>query len=580
MQEPAQSRRAVKFGVFEADLAARELRKNGLKIRLQDQPFQVLALLLENRGYVVTREELRQKLWPADTFVDFDNGLNTCINKIREALCDSAEKPKFIETLPRRGYRFIALLSAAANTVPRRIESLAVLPLENLSNDPEQEYFADGMTEALITSLVKISALRVVSRTSAMLYKGARKPLAEIARELEVETVVEGTVQRSGDRVRISAQLIQAATDTHMWAESYERDLRDVLALQAEVARAIAREIQVKLTPQEQLRLAQSQQVDPKVYELYLKGRYYWKMRTEESMKKGAQYFQQAIELDPHYAPAYAGLSDTASRLGFWGYVPAEEGCGRGKTSASQALALDDSLAEVHAALAFSVLHYDYHSALAERETRLAVELDPRSPYAAQVYALHLVATGRIDEGIFQAMRSTQLDPFSPIILWSASALLYHSRQFDRAIAQARKCLELAPTYPAPWWTIGLALTQKRTHDTGIQELEKATEASGENQLLLGALGYCYAAAGQKGDAKRVLERFRELSGQRYVSAYWPAVIHGTLGESEEAFRLLEEAYREHSAWMLYVKVAAYFDSMRSDPRFDQLTRRMKFPEV
>src|SRR2546430_7464621 len=305
-------RASVRFGAFELDQDAGELRKQGTRMKLQEQPLQMLQVLLQRPGEVVTREELQQKIWPSDTFVDFDHGINNAIKRLREALGDAAETPHYIETLPRRGYRFIGKIEYNAP----RMRSLAVLPLENLSHDPQQEYFAEGLTEALITTLAKIGELRVVSRTTAMLYKDVHKPLREIARELEVDAIVEGTVLRAGQRVRITAQLIDAANETHLWAESYERHLRDVLHLQAELAQSIARQVQVKLTPQEQAQLAQSRPVNPEAYEAYLKGRYHWNRRSREGLPKAVQYFEQAIATDPTYAAAYAGLPDSLSGLG------------------------------------------------------------------------------------------------------------------------------------------------------------------------------------------------------------------------------------------------------------------------
>jgi TolB-like protein len=335
----------VRFAGFELDPQAGELRKNdGTRIRLQEQPLQILRILLEQPGRIIAREELRQKIWPSDTFVDFDHGINNAIKRLREALGDTADTPLYIETLPRRGYRFIGKAEVSVAPAPRRIQSLAVLPLENLSGDPEQEYFADGMTEALITSLAKISALQVVSRTSAMQYKGVHRQLREIARELQVDSVVEGTVMRSGPRVRISAQLINAHTDAHLWAETYDRDLRDVLELQSEVARAIAREVQVKVRPQEQSQLARIRPVDPEAYEAYLKGRYHWNRRSRDGLGKATQHFQEAIASDATYAAAYAGLADCISILGWWGFVSPEQGCGKGKALAMKALELDPNL--------------------------------------------------------------------------------------------------------------------------------------------------------------------------------------------------------------------------------------------
>src|SRR5437762_736951 len=333
MEDLRSARAPVRFGPFELDRDAEELRKNGIKIRLQEQPLQILEILLQHPGKVIAREELREKTWPSDTFVDFDHGINNAIKRLREALGDNTETPRYIETLPRRGYRFIGKIEREAP----RFRSLAVLPLENLSRDPEQEYFAEGLTEALITTLAKIRELRVVSRTSAMQYKGVHKPLREIARELEVNAIVEGTVLRAGRRVRITAQLIDAPKESHLWAESYERDLRNVLALQSELAQAIAQEIRVKLTPLDQARFADAPAVDPDAYEAYLKGRYHWNRRSGAAVKKAIQWFQRAISKDPSYAAAYTGLADCLSALGWWGFVSPDDGCGKAKGLALQA---------------------------------------------------------------------------------------------------------------------------------------------------------------------------------------------------------------------------------------------------
>jgi len=448
MKYSVASWRVVRFGPFEADLRAGQLRKNGLKVRLQDQPFQILAMLLEHAGEVVTREELHRRMWPADTFTDFDHGLNNAINRLREALCDSADKPRYVETLPRRGYRFIAPVDAGVGLAPPalapeeeltaggvrapqgvplpggnggavateagpavvvrelpsqplwplrlaaitamlvvgvavgwyvwhgshsritvarpdRIQSIAVLPLEDLSRDKEQEYFADGMTDALITNLAQIGSLRVISRTSTMRYKGTTKPLAEIARELNVEAIVEGEVLHWGGRVRITAQLIQASTDRHLWAETYERDLRDVLALQGDVAQAIAREIRIKVTPQEQSWLTSKRPVDPEAYEMYLKGYYFWNKRTEAGARRSVEYFQQAVDRDPGYAPAYLGLADGYSLLGNYSLLPSGEAFPKAEAAASKALTIDNGLAGAHAVLGFAILLFDWDWAAA-----------------------------------------------------------------------------------------------------------------------------------------------------------------------------------------------------------------------
>lgn len=396
------ARATIRFGIFEADFRAGELRRRGVKVKLQEQPLQILQMLVEHPGEVVTRDELQHKIWPADTFVDFEQGLYNAVRRLRDALKDSADKPRFIETLSRRGYRFIGTVDAT----PRQIESLAVLPLENLSRDPEQEYFAEGLTEALITTLAKIGELRVVSRTSAMQYKGARKPLPEIARELGVDAIVEGTVLRAGDRVRITAQLIDAPKETHLWAESYERDLRDVLALQAEVAQAIAREVQVKLTPQEQAHLGQVHPVDPEAYEAYLKGRYHWNRRSGEGCGKAIQCFQQTIAKDPTFAPAYSGLADCWSLLGSWSMVAPDEGCGKAKGLALQALERDRSLAEAHASLAWATMWYDYDFSAAENEFERSLELNPRYVTGHTWFGFFLATMGRNEEAYTELKRA------------------------------------------------------------------------------------------------------------------------------------------------------------------------------
>ena len=386
MQNESSGSQVIRFGTFELDVRAGELRERGAKIKLQEQPLRILEMLLAHPGQLVTRDELRTRLWPSHSFVDFDHGLNKAINKLREALGDSAESPRFVQTIPRRGYRMIAIPGKASG----RVESLVVLPLEDLAHDPAQEYFADGLTEALITSLAHISALRVTSRTTAMRYKQMDKSLPQIAEELNVDAVVEGTVQRFGKRVRISAQLIEASTDTHMWAESYERDLRDVLALESEVARAIATEVQAKLTPREEVQLARARPaVNPDAYEAYLLGRYWWGRRTAEGLKKGAEYFQQAIEKDPGYAPAYVGLADVASSAGWWGFAPPAGACGKAKVLARKSLEIDET-GEAHAALGLAILWYDYDCAAAGKEFQRAIALYPDYAFAHMWYGLCL----------------------------------------------------------------------------------------------------------------------------------------------------------------------------------------------
>ncbi len=565
---------AVRFGMFELDLRAGELRKQGVKIKIQEQPFQILAMLLEHPGEVVTREELRTKLWSADTFVDFDHSLNKAINKLREALGDSAENPRFIETVAKHGYRFLRDLQGS----PGQIRSLLVLPLENLSRDPEQEYFAVGLTEELITKLTRIGALRVLSRTTATYYKGVRKPLPEIARELQVEGVVEGTVLRSGDQVRISAQLIHAPTDTHLWADSYERDLRNVLALQSEVAQAIAREVQVKLTPQEQAHFAEAHPVDPEAYEAYLKGRYHWNRRRGEELPKAVRCFQQAIAKDPGYAAAYAGLADSLSSLGTWSFVPPNEGCAKAKGLALRALEMDPGLAEAHVALAWATAWYDYDFVAAEREFERAIELNPRYPTAHYWFGFYLALMGRYEEGYTELKRAIRLDPLSGVMHWGLGFVFWCSRRYDQAIEQSEKALELDASFAPAHALLGWAYPYKSLHEPAITCLREAVELSHGASQWVGSLGEAYALAGYWDEAQKILEQLQEISKQRYVTPYVVGRIYAALGQKDEALRWLETAYQERAAWMVFLKTDPRFDDLRRDPRFQDLLRRMNFP--
>ncbi len=568
--------RVVCFGVYEADLRSGELRKQGLRVRLPEQPFQVLAILLEHPGEVVTRESLQKRLWPPGTFVDFEQGLNAAVKRLREVLDDSAETPRLIETLPRRGYRFIGSLAAK----PGRIESLAVLPLENLSGDAEQDYFAEGMTEALITSLAKIGALRVVSRTSVMQYKGVRKSLRDIALELQVDGVVEGTVQRSGERLRISAQLVHAPTDTHLWAESYDRDLRDVLALQSEVAQAIAREVQVKLTPLDQARFTQVHPVDPEAYDAYLRGRYHWNRRSGEELRHAVRHFEQAIVKDPAYAAAYAGLADCLSGLGWSGLVAPDEGCGRARRLAQEALEIDRSSGEAHASLAFATMGYDYDFMSAEREFEQSIELNPRYATAHQWFGFYLALMGRYEESYTELKRAVRLDPHSLMIRVSLGFASLCARRYDQAIAEFDKVLDQDPNFLWAHNHIGIAFSEKSMHERAIAAAQRTVELSRSAPTFVGFLGAAYAAAGHRVEAQKILEQLQGLSKEHYVAPCVVGRIYASLGETDEALRWLETAYRERDTWMLTLPVSRRFDDLRSDLRFQDLLRRMNFPEA
>ena len=649
MEVPVEARR-VRFGAFEADLRSGELRKHGLKIKLQDQPFHILALLLERPGEVVTREELQQKLWPADTFVDFDVGLNTAIKRLRDALGDTAEAPRYVETLPRRGYRFIAqvdglaaatslsspvqiptdretrravsaLVDAVVEThharkrwrvgavaagatalalavvlfgvsglrqrllgkaISHGIQSIAVLPLENLTGDPAQEYFADGMTDALITNLAQISALRVISRTSVMRYKGAKKSLPEIARELNVDAVVEGSVVRSSNRVRINAQLIQAAPEHHLWANAYERDLADVVALEGDVARAIATEIQTKLTPQEQTRLARVQPLDPEALEAYLKGRYEWNKWSEEGLKKSIPYFEQAIQKDPNYAQAWAGLSDSYLLVGldlqFW---PSQVVLPKAKAAALRALELDETLSEAHVSLGGIMMHFEWSWSVGEKESQRAIALNPNNATAHQWYGFYLMAMGRFDEAIAEMKRARELDPLTPNKQQSLGGALYRAGRYDEALQHFHEVPDSAVNSERRHRLMAAIYERKGMPKEAMAELLTALRIGGKEELgtvveqeFLSS-GYPRAKeAFLRGDVK---ERQKRASNG-FIQTYWIAADYALLGEKNKAFEWLEKAFQERNTALVYFKVDDSFEALRSDPRSQDLLRRMGLP--
>ena len=654
MPEAAPSQGPFRFGVFELDPAAGELRKRGLRVRLQDQPFRVLLLLVQHPGEVVTREQLQSTLWPADTFVDFDHGLNKAISKIREALNDSAESPRFVETVARRGYRFLAEVKSESNadlpssatplpadtrdtstgvttapetveapalansssvrtsrdasqnsrtqrvlrfaalvlvlalaivimwklhtrgTVPHPIQSLAVLPLESLSNDASQDYFADGMTDQLISDLGQISALRVISRTSVMGYKHVRKPLPQIAKELGVDAVVEGTVLRSGDNVRITAQLIDAASDKHLWSQSYEGEFRDALNLQNKVASAIADQIRVNLNAQEKTALNSARVVDPGAYESYLKGRFFWNKRTASGLNVALAYFNQAIEDDPKYAEAYSGLADTYALLGDWQYavMPAKEALPKAKTAAMKAIELNEALGEAHNSLAFVLDGYDWDFEAGGREFRRAIELNPGYATAHHWYAWHLSLLGQHEEAIAEMRKAASLDPLSLMINTDLAELLLLAHRYDESIQQSRKAIEMDPNFALARNQLAQAYLAKNRVDEAVAESRKAVDLSGgDNPICVANLARAYAASGKKDEAEKLLAQLMKQSSATSSHATEIAMVYASLGQNDEAMKWLQKGYDER--FNPGVLLRPGFDSLRADARFQALLHRV-----
>jgi TolB-like protein/DNA-binding winged helix-turn-helix (wHTH) protein/Tfp pilus assembly protein PilF len=623
--------RLFRFDTFELDLHTGELRKLGVRLRLQGQPLQVLAALLDRAGDVVTREELRALIWTTDTFVDFDHSLHNAVARLREVLGDSAESPRYIETLPRRGYRFIAPVDAedlltpapsgAADSAPPaalpghlrltkshalllttvfavlvisiaiwlaraggastsaapRLNSIAVLPLDNLSGDSSQEFFADGMTDQLITDLAKVSSLRVISRTSVMQYKGTRKSLPEIARELNVDAIVEGSVVRSGQRVRVTAQLVQARTDHHLWAETYDRDLGDILKLQGEVANAIAGQVRAQLTPTQQALIRRAAAVDPAAYDAYLKGRLYFvnEFTKPDSLRKAQQYFEVSIEKDPKFALAYAGLADTYVYLAFAGALQKDQAYKSAKEALAKALELDDTIGEAHDTLGVLSWRFDWDWDAAEREFDRALALAPSYSCAHEDRAIFLAFRGRRAEALDEIEKIDQLDyGFSSANVESIT--YYALRDYPRLIEASKRGLILDSRNSFQHYLLGVGYEGVGDLQQAIPEYKKTIEISSGFDLAAVALAHADSALGKKAEAEKILRDLEHKEKETSVSPYTMATVYATLGENDKALEFLEKACSGKSLDItLFLQTDFALDGLRSDPRFQSLLRRI-----
>src|SRR6266480_276235 len=627
--------RFVRFGIFEVDLQTGEVRKGGLKQKLAGQPFQVLQVLLEHPQEIVTREELRQRMWPGNTFVDYELALKKAVNRLREVLGDSAESPHFIETIPRRGYRFIGTITPLPSnpsdpreppllgavevgerpeaTPPARartpwklisvlalggvaalllwfgsgklrgrifarsrsleIHSVAVLPLENLSKDPEQEYFSDGMTDELITELAKVGRLRVISHTSVQRYKETKRPLPEIARELSVDAVVEGTVMRSGDRVRITAQLIDARSDRHLWAESYERDLREVLTLQDEVAQRIATQVGINLTAGDQTRMVSTRVVDSGAHEAYLKGNFYWNRSNCEGSKRALEYFQQAVDKDPNFAPAYLGLAETYFTLGDWGCWPQHEAFAKARPAALRAIELDHNLGAAHAWLGMLAFSYEWEWQNAENEFKQAIELDPNYSFAHLAYAVFLVTVGKPEQGFAEMRRAYELDPTSELTNMVSVHVFYLARQYDPAIKQAKIAIELNPGSWGAYYWLGASYERKGMYEQASAAYVKSKALDGLGPEELDAFRSAYRKSGIRGYWQQELATVKPNR-----SECWMAVIYAHMGDKDRTLEYLNRGFQHHCTDLRMLNADAIYDSLREDPRFQYVLHRMKFP--
>lgn len=578
----------VRFDNFEADLAASQLHKSGRTIKLREKSFQVLATLLEHPGQVVTREELHRRLWPGDVFVDFDNNLNTAIARLREALGDSAEHPRFIETLPKHGYRFLGNVFEAARAPepgPARSARLVVLPFVNLSGDPAQEYFSDAMTDEIITELARLAReqLAVIARTTAMHFKGTHKDVTRIGRELGVDYIVEGGVHRAGNRLGINVQLIRAHDQTHVWAQRYDAELSDIFEVQGCVAQRIAAHIGIKPMADkagagEGVRRAATRKPTENLaaYNEYLHGRHQLAKMTAEGFAKARQHFEEAIARDSAFALAYDSLAEIYWAMGSFGFMPIKDAFAEGVLYAVRALEIDNTLAETHALLAQFRKQLDYNWPEAERELARALELNPASPLVRLRYAINwLLPHGRLEEGVAEVQKVLESDPMSTYArTWQAAMFLFWHR-YDRAIEQARLLLELDPTAYWGHLVIASSYRDQQMFEEAIAANRRAVELSGNSPAMLGWLGLSLGLGGKKAEARALLERLDAMASNGYVPPTSFAWIHLGLGEIDSAFEWLDRAVDERDQFMMGIKSYAFFDPIRADPRCLSLLRKM-----
>lgn len=567
-----------RFGGYEVDLEAGQLRKRGVKISLRDKSFEALTLLLEHPGRLVTREELRRRLWPQDVFVDFDNNLNTAIARLREALSDSAEHPRFIETLPRRGYRFIGHVSepvrapAPAPAPPRA--RLLVLPFANLGGDPAPEYFSDRVSEEIIGALAGLAPerLAVVARTTARHYKGTHKDMVEIGRELALDYIVEGSARRTNDLIVISAQLIQVSDGTHLWTNRYEGELRDLFSMENAAALAIAAALGI--TSRRPLRKPTE---DVQAYDLYLQGRYcHEKGNPPESFVKARQCFEQAVERDPEFALAYDSLAEMYWHIGFHGLMPPKEALSAGIFHVLRAIEIDNTLAETHALLGQYRKQLDFNWSEVRREMNRALQLNPTSPIVRQRYAVTgLMPHGHIEEAVRELEGALELDPMGTIGRFWLGIMLWLGRHYDQAMQHGRVMLELDPGLYLGYYIIGLCCREKRLFEEAVAAHRKATELSGGSPVTMGMLGMALADSGNEEEARAILKHFRETERSAYVPPTSLAWIHLALGETDRFFTCMDRAIDARDHMLMPIKSYPFLDGIRREPRYLRLLRRM-----
>jgi len=568
--------RRYRFGAYELDARMGELRKSGVRVQLQEKSFEVLTALLEHARDLVTREELQQRLWPGGVSVDFDNSLNSAVNRLRDALRDRARRPRYVQTLRGRGYRFIA----PVEQIRTPTLTLAVLPFANLSHDPEQDLFGEAVADVLTTELGSVSTLRVISRQSMMHLKGTQKTVPEIARELKADAIVEGSILKAGNRVRIAAQLVQASPEQHLWTGTYNFDLADVFTVQGQVAHAVAGAVQLALTPAEVARLARARPIDPEAHLAYVRGRHHMGRWSRESFEKALGYFHLALHRDPCHAPAYAYAAVCYGLLGFWGHLPFRDAYQKAKTSAQKAIALDDALSTAHYALGWASWMHDWDLPACEVETRRAIELNPSDEFARQQYSIFLVTTSEdCDRAVREIRLALDLDPLSQFVNGIAAWVYLFVKDYERASDQALKTLELFPGSLQAYWILGLAQMCRNRYAEAIAALELAL-ATSRDSFSIAYLGSAHARAGNLDAATSMLGDLLAMNEGGAVPPRCFVALYGEMGDRDRAFEWMEKAYQARDSGLFFLRVMPLYDPLRSDPRFDGMLRRIGIPRT
>ena len=567
------------FRQYRLDTRARLLLRNGERVVLTPKAVDLLIALVEAQGQTVDKQELLRRVWP-DTVVE-EGSLSSHIFQLRRALGEGAGGQRFIETIPKRGYRFVspcAQLGSSAPTAGVGRLMLVVLPFENLSGGRKHDYFSEGLTEEMISQLARLNPeqLGVIARTSAMQYKSTTKTPQQIGRELGVSHLLEGSVRRAGGRVRITAQLIRVSDATHLWAEGYERELHDILALQAQVARAIAREIQITLTVRADRRLNRVAALDPGAHEAYLRGRHLWNLRTEEGMRKSIAQYEEAIRLQPDYPMVYAGLADSYVMLACRGMVPAKDSLRNAKAAGRKALELDGELGEAHGSLAHVRLH-DWDWEGLERDFQRAIDLHPALPIVYYWYGEYLMSMGRPQEAIAMTRRAQQSDPVSPVVGASLGMILYLARQYDEADTVLQRAHEIDPNHFLPHMRLGLVRLQQHRSAEAIAEFKTAVALADHSTETLAALATAYAMAGKSGAARKLTAQLQASQAEHYVLPYNIAKIYAAAGARERALEWLERAYQEGNPDLIELNSEPLLDSLRGESEFCELMRRIGF---